>query len=159
MENYSSALVLLPVINYTWKYLKADAFKNRIPLLVFTLSAAKDRATRYYCNLFGKPIWLSNPTMRPSSNLHTNISASMIQRGNFYIIIQNTGFVALLFDSLSVVARCLHIFLELNRTLDDYFPQSRQNFSWEALRIRVQRITLLFLHLNDPVQRISFGLL
>lgn len=156
MENYSSALVLLPVINYTWKYLKADSFKNRIPLLVFTLSAAKGRAKIYYCNVFGKPIWFSNPTMRPSFNLHTNISASMIQRGNFYIIIQNTGFVVLLFDSLSAGREMfIHLFrTQQNTSIDDYFPQSRQNFSWEALRTRVQHSTLLFLYLSKPAQRI-----
>lgn len=149
------------MINYTWKYLKADTFKNRIPLLVFTLSAAKEKATRYYWNLFWKPIWLSNPTMRPSFNHHTNISASMIQRGNFYIIIQNTGFCCSPFWFPQCGSEMFtHRFrTQQNTSIDDYFPQSCQNFSWEALRIRVQHITLLFLHLNNPVRRILFGLL
>lgn len=103
------------MINYTWKYLKPEAFGNRIPL--FTLSAAKDRATRYYYNLLGKAIWLSNPAVRPISNIQTNIPGNMIQRRNFYIIMQNTGFLAIVFDSPNGVVRYSHIFSEFNTTL------------------------------------------
>ena len=55
--------------------------------------------------------------MSLSSHLHTNLSpANVMQRSHFYIIIQNSRFI-IVFDPLSVVMTCLHIFSELNRIL------------------------------------------
>lgn len=77
-----------------------------IPLL--TSSTAKDIATRYYCNVLRRPIWLSDPTMRSNFN---SILIS-VQPTRFREAISTLSYriqCSLLCESLSVVVRCLHM--------------------------------------------------